>query len=107
LFKRKYVWAIVYGVLLTAFTIYVALDTFVITRVYYTVPSEQNQQSASSEYVATEYQTAEQEDAATNQSTDEILATVRIAMVMQIIAIQMRMFKSPLPNIGSITQIFM
>jgi exopolysaccharide biosynthesis protein len=71
LFKRKYVWAIVYGVLLTAFTIYVALDTFVITRVYYTVPSEQNQQSASSEYVATEYQTAEQEDAATNQSTDD------------------------------------
>lgn len=32
--KGKYVWAAVYAVLLTAFTVYAALDTFVIERVY-------------------------------------------------------------------------
>ena len=37
---KKYVWGIVYGVLLTAFTVYVMLDTFVIARVYTEVPQE-------------------------------------------------------------------
>ena len=37
---KKYVWGIVYGILLTAFTVYVLLDTFVIARVYTTVPQE-------------------------------------------------------------------
>lgn len=32
--KGKYVWAAVYGLLLTAFTVYLALDTFVLERVY-------------------------------------------------------------------------
>ena len=36
---RKYLFAIVYSVLLTAFTVYVLMDTFVITRVYSTVPA--------------------------------------------------------------------
>jgi exopolysaccharide biosynthesis protein len=40
--KRKYVWAAVYSLLLTGFTVYVALDTFVITRVYTVVPSQEN-----------------------------------------------------------------
>jgi len=40
-FLKKYGWAVFYGVLLTAFTIYVVLDTFVITRVYTPVPMEQ------------------------------------------------------------------
>ena len=35
---KKYLFAIVYSVLLTAFTVYVLMDTFVITRVYSTVP---------------------------------------------------------------------
>ena len=30
----KYVWAVIYGVLLSAFTLYACLDTFVIQRVY-------------------------------------------------------------------------
>ena len=34
---RKHLFAIIYSVLLTAFTVYVAMDTFVITRVYSTV----------------------------------------------------------------------
>lgn len=37
--KKKYAWAILYTILLTAFTLYVALDTFVITRVLETVPT--------------------------------------------------------------------
>lgn len=37
---KKYLWGIIYGLLLTAFTCYVLMDTFVITRVYTTVPSE-------------------------------------------------------------------
>ena len=36
---RKYLFAIVYSVMLTAFTVYVLMDTFVITRVYSTVPA--------------------------------------------------------------------
>ena len=36
---RKNLFAIVYSVLLTAFTVYVLMDTFVITRVYSTVPA--------------------------------------------------------------------
>ena len=35
---KKYIWGILYGILLTAFTVYVLLDTFVITKVYQTVP---------------------------------------------------------------------
>lgn len=31
---KKYLWGLIYGIFLTAFTVYVLLDTFVITRVY-------------------------------------------------------------------------
>ncbi|MCD8117677.1 MAG: phosphodiester glycosidase family protein [Oscillospiraceae bacterium] len=34
MFRTKYVWAICYGILLTAFTVYAVLDTFVIRRSY-------------------------------------------------------------------------
>lgn len=37
---KKYLWGIVYGIVLTAFTVYVLMDTFVITRVYQTAPSQ-------------------------------------------------------------------
>lgn len=40
-FLKKYGWAVFYSVLLTAFTLYVVLDTFVITRVYVPAPTEQ------------------------------------------------------------------
>lgn len=36
---KKYLFAIVYSMLLTAFTVYVLMDTFVITRVYSTAPA--------------------------------------------------------------------
>lgn len=38
--KRKYLWGVIYGCLLAAFTVYVALDTFVIERVYAVVETE-------------------------------------------------------------------
>lgn len=31
---KKYLWAVIYGIILTAFTVYALLDTFIITRVY-------------------------------------------------------------------------
>lgn len=34
LFRKKYVWAVVFTVFLTAFTVYIVLDTFFIARVY-------------------------------------------------------------------------
>ena len=37
---KKYLWGIIYGLILTAFTVYVLLDTFVITRVYITAPND-------------------------------------------------------------------
>lgn len=37
--QRKFVWAVLYAVILTSFTVYVALDTFVIARAYTAVPS--------------------------------------------------------------------
>jgi len=39
---KKYIWGILYGIILTVFTIYVMLDTFVITRVYTEAPSADN-----------------------------------------------------------------
>lgn len=35
---KKHLWSVLYGFLLAAFTVYVLLDTFVITRVYITAP---------------------------------------------------------------------
>ncbi|MDD3394334.1 MAG: phosphodiester glycosidase family protein [Anaerotignum sp.] len=41
--KKKYVWALIYGLMLTAFTFYVVMNTFVITKVYSAVPSQTNE----------------------------------------------------------------
>ena len=46
---RKYLFAIVYSVLLTAFTVYVLMDTFVITRIYSTVPAVEVSSEAGSD----------------------------------------------------------
>lgn len=43
---KKYIWGIFYGILLTAFTVYVMLDTFVITRVYTVVPPDEEGSSS-------------------------------------------------------------
>lgn len=39
MFRKKYIWPLLYGILLFSFTTYVLLDTFVIARVYTQVPS--------------------------------------------------------------------
>ena len=46
---KKNLFAIVYSVLLTAFTVYVLMDTFVITRVYSTVPAVEASSEAGSD----------------------------------------------------------
>ena len=60
---RKNLFAIVYSVLLTAFTVYVLMDTFVITRIYSTVPaveasSEAGSDGADSDTAVTDSDTA-------------------------------------------------
>lgn len=46
MFWKKYRWAILYSIFLVSFTVYIALDTFVITRVYTTVSSSENTSNA-------------------------------------------------------------
>ena len=74
MFKKKYSWAICYGVLLTAFTLYIALDTFVISKVYTTVPSEQEETQTPSDDTVKEDgadDTGESDDAGQTPVADE------------------------------------
>ncbi len=69
-FLKKYGWAVFYGVLLTTFTIYVVLDTFVITRVYTPVPTEPSTTTTVNESIFEEEMTSESGDEQTiNEST--------------------------------------
>ena len=79
---KKNLFAIVYSVLLTAFTVYVLMDTFVITRVYSTVPaveasSEAGSDGADSDTAVTDSDTAVADsysavaEAAVNASTSD------------------------------------
>lgn len=43
--RKKHVWAVLYGFLLLSFTVYVLLDTFVLTQVYRSAPSGQSENS--------------------------------------------------------------
>ncbi len=53
-FKKKYVWAVLYGFALTAFSAYVLLDTFVIERVYSVAETAASADSADSSETAAE-----------------------------------------------------
>ena len=55
---RKHYFAIFYSILLTAFTVYMALDTFVITRVYAAVPSAETLTSADENNVSSQDNTS-------------------------------------------------
>lgn len=46
---KKHLWGIIFGIILTVFTCYVLMDTFVITRVYATVQSEDTTQVSMTE----------------------------------------------------------
>ena len=64
---KKYLWGILYGFLLTVFTVYVLLDTFVITRVYITAPSNGGQSIADT--------TDSKGDSDTNQEEHAVVLT--------------------------------
>ena len=66
---RKNMAALLYGLILTAFTAYFLLDTFVIARVYSTVP-EVSAQTSDLSLTETEEDTAETADAITEQETE-------------------------------------
>ena len=55
---RKHYFAIFYSILLTAFTVYMALDTFVITRVYAAAPSAETSTSADENNVSSQDNTS-------------------------------------------------
>lgn len=67
---RKYIWGICYGLILTIFTGYVLLDTFVIKQVYSVVPSEHSQISDTGTDIQKE-STSMQEDTDMSTSDDE------------------------------------
>jgi len=66
---RKNMAALLYGLILTAFTAYFLLDTFVIARVYSTVP-EVSAQTSDLSLTETEEDTAEAAEAPTDQETE-------------------------------------
>lgn len=66
---RKKMAALLYGLILTAFTAYFLLDTFVIARVYSTVP-EVSAQTSDLSLTETEEDTAEAAEAPTEQETE-------------------------------------
>lgn len=66
---RKKMAALLYGLILTAFTAYFLLDTFVIARVYSTVP-EASAQTSDLSLTETEEDTAETAEAPTEQETE-------------------------------------
>lgn len=68
LFKKKYAWAIFYSIFITIFTVYLALDTFVITKVYSRIPLEQEQ--SGEDYNSTDSAGNESTDSMVNESKD-------------------------------------
>ena len=71
---RKYIWGICYGLILTVFTGYVLLDTFVIKQVYSVVPSEYSQAGTGTDMQ--KESTSMQEDTDISMSNDESGAPV-------------------------------
>lgn len=65
--KNKYLWGIIYGCLLTCFTVFVLLDTFVIPKAYIVVEKESSEKE-SSQTEASEKENSENED--TPQNTE-------------------------------------
>ena len=71
---RKYLFAIVYSVMLTAFTVYVLMDTFVITRVYSTVPAVEAGPEAESDAADSDTTAADSDSAAAEAEAAEAAA---------------------------------
>ncbi len=67
--KKKYLWAFIYGFILTAFTVYALLDTFVIARVY-EVPVQPVTSAETESDAITETDTEKQTETEKNTETD-------------------------------------
>lgn len=72
-FRKKFRWALIYSLLLTAFTLYVALETFVITRVYTDVPTENSSVTDTAE--ADSSDTQEESDTGNSSNYDSTEST--------------------------------
>jgi len=70
IFFKKYVWAVLFAIVLTSFTLYVALDTFVITRVYSIVAEQDSlpQNTSASEPEAKDGEAATVKPGATQEA---------------------------------------
>lgn len=68
MFRKKYVWAVIYSVFLISFTIYLALDTFVISRVYTVVPSQEQSQEIQQIQEATDLSQTDSTETVTDNS---------------------------------------
>ncbi len=68
MFRKKYVWAVIYSVFLISFTIYLALDTFVISRVYTVVPSQEHSQESQQIQEATDLSQTDSTETVTDNS---------------------------------------
>ena len=67
LFKKRFAWAITYGIVLLAFTVYAALDTFVIARTYEVV--EETSKAVTTTTTTSVAQTTAQSAATTSAAT--------------------------------------
>lgn len=77
--KKKYIWRICYSLILIVFTGYILLDTFVITTVYSTVPSEQTENNSPQGNEGTETSDSESPDTViTDYSYDDANISILI-----------------------------
>lgn len=75
--RRKYLWGIIYGLLLTCFTVYVLLDTFVIERSYVVVEKDNNsnKDSFGNDNASENNDSSESGNSDSNDTTDEPIIT--------------------------------
>ena len=64
MFFRRHLWSVLYSLFLAAFTVYIAMDTFVITRVYEVVPESKNEATSS---VTSSLEQSDNDSSATNE----------------------------------------
>lgn len=78
LIKKKYLWAVLFSIILTAYTVFVALDTFVITHVYTVVDSGSGNPTTLSASEDTDTDTSLQSAVVTEDSYSDENVTVKI-----------------------------
>lgn len=76
MFIRKHWWAVIYGIFLIAFTVYIAMDTFVIPRVYTVVSETESTASADTEQKNETVSDTKAEVSQTSYSDENIQITI-------------------------------